>query len=249
MSIQAAATLLKNAHRAVVLTGAGVSTPSGIPDFRTPGSGMWDNADPHVVASMYNFRIKPQLFYNWIRPVAHTLLTAKPNPAHHAIATLEELGIVQAVVTQNIDMLHTRAGSQTVHEVHGTIASGTCLHCYTRYPVTDFVEEFIATGQIPRCPHDDAMIKPDVVLFGEALPRKPFQAAQRATKCADVMIVAGSSLEVAPVSNLPEMALVHGARLIVVNREETYIDRQAAVVLRADVAEALPAIVAHLEAS
>ncbi|MGF1505901.1 MAG: NAD-dependent deacetylase [Anaerolineae bacterium] len=245
--INKAAALIRNARHTVVLTGAGISTPSGIPDFRSPGSGLWSNADPHVVASMFGFRQHPEAFFEWIRPVADVLLKAQPNPAHEALARLERLGHVQAIITQNIDMQHTRAGSQTVHEVHGSMAKGTCCTCYTTYAMTDFVDDFIRTGEIPRCPQDGGMIKPDVVLFGEALPYQQLDAALRAARTCDLMIVAGSSLEVAPVSNMPEVALAHGARLIVVNFEQTYIDHRADVVLHTDVARILPFIVDMVE--
>ena len=118
-AIERTADLLCNARHAIALTGAGVSTPSGIPDFRSPGSGMWEQVDPFEVASIIAFRRQPEVFFNWLRPLARLLQEAQPNPAHVALAQLEAAGIVKAVITQNIDGLHQKAGSQCVLEVHG----------------------------------------------------------------------------------------------------------------------------------
>lgn len=245
-SLEKAALLLRNARYAIALTGAGISTPSGIPDFRSANSGLWESTDPRV-ASILGFRRNPQAFFEWIRPLARLMREADVNPAHLALARLEQRGVLKGVITQNIDMLHTRAGSQTVYEIHGSIRRATCLECYKTYPVEAFLERFIETGEIPRCPEDGGILKPDVILFGEQLPLKVLQAAQRAARECDVMLVAGSSLAVAPASELPLIALAHGAKLIIVNYEATYIDEQAQVVIHDDVAHVLPRLVEVLE--
>lgn len=244
--IEAAASLLREARYAVALTGAGVSTPSGIPDFRSPHSGLWVRDDP-AVASLLGFRRQPERFFEWIRPLAGLMVQAEPNPAHIALARLEALGILRALITQNIDTLHTRAGSQTVHEVHGHMREATCVECFRIYPTSDFVESFVAEGRIPRCPACGGMLKPNVILFGEQLPFRVLQAARRAARRADVMLVAGSSLAVAPASELPLTTLAHGGRLIVVNYEPTFVDSEASVVIHDDVAVVLPRLVALLE--
>src|SRR5262245_24732301 len=128
--IQHAARLIAQAHQMVAMTGAGISTPSGIPDFRSPDSGLWDHTDPLEVASIFAFRHNPQRFYNWVRPLALLLLEARPNPAHYALAALEREGKLKAVITQNIDNLHHKAGSQTVYELHGHLREVTCTKCY-----------------------------------------------------------------------------------------------------------------------
>jgi NAD-dependent deacetylase len=160
---------------------------------------------------------------------------------------MEEMGVIKALITQNIDILHSRAGSKVVHEVHGHLREATCVECFQSYPADIFLMHFIQTGELPRCPGCKGLLKPNVILFGEALPVKALQAAQRAARSCDVMLVAGSSLEVAPASELPRMALAYGAQLIIVNYERTYIDDKATVVIRADVAESLPYLAELLE--
>ena len=237
-----AAELLCGAHYTVALTGAGLSTPSGIPDFRTPGSGMWAQADPIEVASIFAFRRKPEAFYNWIRPLARQVVDAQPNPAHLALAQLEQAGALQAVITQNIDGLHQRAGCRRVFEVHGHLREATCMRCYRIFPTDSFVEQFLSDGGVPLCPACGNVLKPNVILFGEALPALVMHNARQHSRTCDVMLVAGSSLEVVPVADLPWFAHEHGARLIIVNLQPTYMDDQADVTIHADVAVVLPQI-------
>lgn len=247
-SIQKAADLLRNAKYGVALTGAGISTPSGIPDFRSADSGVWNHVDPFEVASLPGFMAKPQAFYDWLKPLATTVLNAKPNPAHIALAQLEQRGRIQCLITQNIDMLHSRAGSQNVLEIHGHLREATCMKCYEVYRSDPFIDEFLNTGAIPHCPSCGGVLKPNVILFGEALPEEVFDAAKEAANRCDVMLVAGSSLEVAPVNDFPIQALRHKASLILVNFDETYVDSRAQVVIRGDVATVLPQIADALEA-
>jgi len=241
-----AARLLAQARHTIVLTGAGVSTPSGIPDFRSPHSGLWASADPLEVASLDGFRRNPAAFYNWIRPLARQMLAAQPNPAHLALADLEARGRLAAVLTQNIDLLHSRAGSRRVLELHGHIREATCLNCGAAQPGEPLLVRFVADGLPPRCPICGGVLKPNVVLFGEDLPAAAFAEAERLARRCDAMLVAGSSLEVWPVNDLPRLARATGARLIIVNAEPTPLDGAADVVIRADVAEALPALAAAL---
>lgn len=242
-----ATALLNGSSYAVALTGAGISTPSGIPDFRSPTSGLWAYTDPMVVASIYGFRLKPEAFFSWIRPLARTVHHAEPNPAHVALAQMEELGVIKTVITQNIDVLHTRAGSKHVLEVHGHMREATCGACFRIWPTEIFLETFIETGAIPRCPECGGILKPNVILFGEQLPMKTLREAEQAARKCDVMLVVGSSLEVAPVADLPLMALEHGAKLILVNYEPTYVDGRASVVIHDDVAFVLPRLLEHME--
>ncbi len=239
--IARAAELFSQSEYAVALTGAGHSTPSGIPDFRSPASGLWDQVDPMAVASIFAFRLHPQDFYDWIRPLARTMLEAQPNPAHYALARLEAAGLLQAVITQNIDSLHQKAGSQRVHEVHGHMREATCIRCSQVVPSDALLEEFLDGDQVPHCACGGVM-KPNVILFGEQLPLDVLTAARQDTTDCDLMVVIGSSLTVEPVSDLPSMALGHGARLIIVNYEPTYLDRRADVLIHADLAEVLPRI-------
>jgi NAD-dependent deacetylase len=243
-SIVRAAEIVRAARSVVALTGAGISVPSGIPDFRSDG-GLWDLDDPMEVASLRGFRAKPQRFYDWFRPLLGRLLDAHPNPAHLALAALERAGVLKALITQNIDGLHQRAGSREVYELHGHLRSATCLECERQVPTGPLLER-VRHGEIPRC-DCRGLFKPDVVLFDELLPRGLFWLAQRAVETCDALIVAGTSLEVAPVGDMPLAALRRGARIIVVNQGETYLDERADIVLHEDVAEALPAIVGQLQ--
>jgi len=243
--IERAAGLFGEARHAVALTGAGISTPSGIPDFRSPASGLWQQVDPMTVASLAGFRRDPQAFYDWLRPLARLSLAAQPNPAHQALAALERVGRLRAVITQNIDGLQQEAGSQRVLELHGHMRSVTCPRCGWRGATAGLLQGWLDSRELPVCPTCSSVVKPDVVLFGESLPIDVLQAAEREAAACDLMLVVGSSLTVTPASLVPEVALGHGARLVIVNREPTHLDRAAEVVLNEDVAEALPAIAAR----
>ena len=245
--IRRAAHLFKESKFGVVFTGAGVSTDSGIPDFRSPESGLWHNVDPMVVASIYGFRKNPAGFYNWVRPLALKTITAQPNPAHLAIADLERMGYIQAVITQNIDMLHSRAGNHHVYELHGHMRQATCIHCFTIYDGESTMRAFLEDNQVPLCPRCGGVIKPNVILFGEQLPIRELQGAQDVTRKSDVMLIVGSSLEVAPASDIPVLASRTGARLIIVNLDPTPADSLADVVIHARASEVLPEIVLQLE--
>lgn len=196
-----------------------------------------------VVASIFAFRLQPQAFYEWIKPLARLMLEASPNPAHHALAELEEKGLLQAVITQNIDGLHQMAGSHRVLELHGHMREATCVRCYKVVPAQPLINQFLEDGQMPLCDQCGGVMKPNVILFGEQLPIAVLNAANREAELCDLMLVAGSSLEVSPAANLPFVAYQHGAKLIIVNYQDTYLDAQAAVVIHADVAKVLPRIV------
>jgi NAD-dependent deacetylase len=237
--IKEAALLLNRSRMTVALTGAGSSTPSGIPDFRSPGCGLWGKFDPVEVATIDAFLSHPAKFFEFMAPMGEMLRNAEPNPAHIALAELEKRGKLKSIITQNIDNLHQRAGSSNVIELHGNAQTAHCTKCRTAFQTESIMES--ATGGVPHC-ECGGVIKPDVVLFGEALPFQAMNQAQRDTLACDVMIVVGSSLTVAPASMLPQAALQSGAHIIVVNLQETYIDSRAHVVLREKVEIALPAI-------
>lgn len=244
--IKNAADLIKNAKYIVAFTGAGISTPSGIPDFRSPESGLWEQEDAMAVASLHGFRQNPQRFYNWVRPLAQLTLQAKPNPAHLSLATLEEHGKLQGIITQNIDMLHHRAGNKNVYELHGHMREATCLQCFHIVPAPPIIEQFLIDGYVPRCACG-GVLKPNVILFGEQLPYKELQGAQDAARKCDLMMIIGSSLEVTPASDLPLLAKRHGAKLLIINLEPTMLDRIADGIIHADAAITLPAILERLE--
>lgn len=242
--IEMAARLIAQAEHVTSVTGAGISTPSGIPDFRSPESGLWASFNPMEVASIFGFRRRPESFFEWVRPQIERLLEATPNPAHTALADLEAMDRMKTVITQNIDGLHQRAGSRHVLEVHGHVREATCIRCYQIEPLKNFLLDFLEDGQIPRCPSCGGILKPNVILYGEQLPISVLNAAWRESRACDVMLVAGTSLEVVPASDLPKAAVAHGAKAIVVNYEPTDLDPLAHVVIHQDVATILPQIAA-----
>ena len=246
-AIQKAASLLRNSHHAVAFTGAGVSTPSGIPDFRSAGSGLWKKSDPMKVASLTSFRHTPQVFFDWLRPLAAQIVQAQPNPAHLALAQMEKAGIIKAVITQNIDGLHQKAGSHNVFELHGSMNTLSCPKCHAVMASMPYLAPFIEDGTLPACPNCGSFLKPDIVLFEEMLPMQTWQAAEEYSKSADVFLVAGSSLEVVPAAGLPYHAVEHYAKLIINNYTPTYLDEQAEVVITINAAEALPRIAQLIE--
>jgi NAD-dependent deacetylase len=241
-----AAELIQSSKFVVVLSGAGISTPSGIPDFRSAGSGLWSRFNPMEVASLSAFRYNPEKVFYWLRPLVQQIILAEPNPAHYAVAKLEQTGYVKTVITQNIDRLHHRAGSLQVLEVHGSFQTMTCISCYKQQDADDYVKPYIEDGEIPRCPDCNNILKPNVVLYEEQLPFETWNQACQAIKSCDLMIVAGSSLEVVPVAGLPMRVVENDAHLIVVNQTDTYIDERADTVLHGDVAEILPQIVSEV---
>jgi len=241
-ALEDAVELFTKAKRVVVLTGAGISTPSGIPDFRSEGTGLWSRDEPMEVASLSTFRTRPEIFFDWFRPLASQIFNALPNAAHLALVELENAGIMQTIITQNIDMLHQKAGSRHVIEMHGTLQTLSCTRCYKKFDSGDFVRRFIDDGTIPLCLNCNGILKPDVILFGEQLPQSALFEAQTAVRRCDLMVVAGSSLEVLPVAGLPMQAVDQGAHLIVINNSPTYINVRADVVIMDDVATILPDI-------
>jgi NAD-dependent deacetylase len=240
--IASAQALLQSARHAVVFSGAGMSTPSGIPDFRSHGSGLWQHSDPMKVASLTTFRLHPQDFWDWKRPLLLSIWDAQPNAAHIALAQMEARGYLKALITQNIDGLHERAGSRCVLPVHGTVDQMTCRRCHKRIPSRDFEAQLRAGREMPRCSVCQTVLKPDIVLFEERLPQDIWETAESHCSQADVILVVGSSLAVWPAASLPELAVENGAKLIIVNLTPTHLDQAAAVHLAADVAVALPAI-------
>jgi NAD-dependent deacetylase len=238
------AELLENARNAVVLTGAGVSVPSGIPDFRTPGTGLWAKVDPMEVAHIESWRRDPQRFWSFYGDRFVSLVDKQPNEAHRALAELERRGLIRAVITQNIDRLHRLAGSGRLIEVHGSIEWSVCLECGDRVSIDRVIE--LLGPAAPECPRCSAPLKPDVVLFGELLPERAMAEAQALALDADLMVCVGSSLEVYPVAGLPAMTRGSGGRLALVTQGPTPYDDDADVKLEGDVVEDLRAVLAAL---
>jgi NAD-dependent deacetylase len=238
---------LIRAHQPVVaLTGAGISVPSGIPDFRTPQTGLWAKVDPMEVAHISVWRRDPARFWSFYGRRFAALDGKRPNGAHRSLAELERRGLLAGVITQNIDGLHAAAGTRDPIEVHGSIASASCLICRARVPLAQTRERLAADPEgIPRC--DCGLpLKPDVVLFGELLPEDAMERAQALAEGAGLMLAVGSSLEVYPVAGLPAETLARGGRLAIVTKGPTPYDREAEVKLSGDVVAELEAVLAAL---
>ena len=221
------AALIRERQPCVVLTGAGISTESGIPDFRSP-SGIWAKYDPMEYATIAAFRRDPVKVWEFYALRFELLTTADPNDGHLALAELERRGLVEAVVTQNIDGLHGRAGSEAVVEVHGSIRSASCLECGERVPLEDVIAA-LEDAPAPPCPRCGAVLKPDVVMFGELLPAAAIDRAVELSQRAGLLLVVGSSLEVYPVAGLPLETLAAGGELAIVNRDATQFHSRASV--------------------
>jgi NAD-dependent deacetylase len=232
VSVELLAELITSRQPTVVLTGAGVSTESGIPDFRSP-TGIWADLDPMDYASLDAFRADPERVWGFYSKRIELLTGAQPNEAHHALAELEHGGYVEAIVTQNIDLLHTRAGSEEVVEVHGSIRTASCPACGASYPL----EESLLP--LPRCAECRAVLKPDVVFFGELLPRAAIDRAYELARSAALMLVVGSALEVYPVADLPLETRRAGGSLAIVNRGPTALDDEAALRIEGSAGEIL----------
>lgn len=237
-----AASLLRSSRSTVVFTGAGISVPSGIPDFRSASTGLWQRFDPMQTASLTAFRKRPEAFYAWLEPLARTILRAEPNPGHVALAELQRAGHVQTVITQNIDRLHQRAGCTDVIELHGNMDRLVCVTCGVDFPARDFIVSWLDQHQLPACSRCHSILKPDIVLYEEVLPQDAWDQAEQVCEQADVILVVGTSLEVMPAASLPLEGFHRGAKLILLNLSSTPMDALAELALAMDAAEGLPAI-------
>jgi NAD-dependent deacetylase len=242
--VAALAQLVRQAGSVVALTGAGISVPSGIPDFRSPGTGIWENVDPMEVAHIDAWRADPARFWSFYGQRFQTLGDKQPNGAHQALVELERRGLLDGVITQNIDMLHRRAGTQSLIEVHGSIATCSCLSCGERVP-SAVVRAQLAESAVPLCACGEPR-KPDVVLFGEFLPEEALERATQLAEGADLLLCIGSSLEVYPVAQLPGVTLRRGGDVAIVTQGPTPYDGRAAARLGGDVEQELQALVAAL---
>jgi NAD-dependent deacetylase len=239
------AELLGRSRRAVALTGAGVSVPSGIPDFRTPETGLWAKVDPMEVAHIGVFEREPERFWSYYRPRFQALGDKEPNRGHEALAELERRGLIEGVITQNIDRLHRAAGSENVIEVHGSIETSSCMACETSFGL-DEVDELFDERGVAICSSCGGAVKPDVVLFGELLPEEAMVRATELAEGADLMLCVGSSLAVHPVAGLPQLTLSRGGSLAIITKGQTPYDGEAELKLEGEVDEELVALVAAL---
>lgn len=244
-AVERLAELIRESRSTVALTGAGISVPSGIPDFRTPETGLWANVDPMEVAHIDVFERDPARFWSYYRPRFQSLGDKRPNAAHKALAELEQMGLLDGVITQNIDRLHGAAGSREVIEVHGSIETSSCRSCAASYGI-DEVETLFDGEGVAICVGCAGPVKPDVVLFGELLPEAAMARAQELAAGAELLVCVGSSLAVYPVAGLPGLTLERGGRLAIITKGPTPYDGQATVKLEGEVDIELSALLATL---
>jgi NAD-dependent deacetylase len=241
------AKLVRGARSVVALTGAGISVPSGIPDFRSPGSGIWDSVDPMRVAHIDAFRSDPVRFWRFYGERFATLGGKEPNAAHRALVAMERAGMLDGVITQNIDMLHRKAGSRKLIEVHGSIARCSCPRCGGSILREEVSLRLLGDPDgVPRCERCRGPLKPQVVLFGETLSPEPLRRAQELCERADLLLCIGSSLEVHPVAGLPLLTRDAGGAVAILTNGSTPLDPLASVRVRGDVVEELQALLGAL---
>ncbi|MFQ6124767.1 MAG: NAD-dependent protein deacylase [Candidatus Heimdallarchaeota archaeon] len=245
--IKTAAYLIVEAKKVVALTGAGISTESGISDFRTPGKGLWAKYDPAIYANYSVFRRDPSLYWQMAKDTRRKVLNAKPNLAHLSLAELEKMGKLESVITQNIDYLHQRAGSSNVIELHGTARTASCMLCAKKYDFPDVMKKLDADEIPPQC-DCGGILKSDTILFGEPMPVKAINRAKQLAEETDLMLVVGSSLEVFPANSLPQITWERdGTHLILVNLSNTPFDYMWDIALYGRAGEILPKIVSHVK--
>ncbi len=243
--VERLAELIRESRCTVALTGAGVSVPSGIPDFRTPETGLWANVDPMEVAHIDVFERDPARFWSYYRPRFQSLGDKRPNAAHEALAELERRGLLEGVVTQNIDRLHRAGGSRNVVEVHGSIETSSCTRCASSFEL-DEVEALFDGDGVAICSNCGGAVKPDVILFGELLSESAMARARDLAERAELMLCVGSSLAVHPAAGLPQLTLEHGGRLAIVTQGPTPYDEDAELKLSGEVDAELAALLAAL---
>ncbi len=228
--------LVLSSSNSVAMTGAGISTESGIPDYRSPGSGLWEKMDQSVV-SLQGFTEDPSRYYDYSLELYPVRKNAKPNPAHYLLAELEGRGHLKGVITQNVDGLHQDAGSDVVCELHGSLRQTVCVDCSTLQPMDEAMERVISGQNPPLCTECGGVLKPNAVFFGEALPRMPWERSVELSRSADLFIAIGSSLLVSPANALPDIAIRGGSKIVVLNSTPTPFDGEAELVVREKIGE------------
>lgn len=224
---------MRTSSNVVVFTGAGMSTESGLPDFRSK-DGMWKNIDPRELASVRAMNVNTKAFYEFYKMRVEALSNAEPHDGHFILADWEKRNRVKHIITQNVDGFHQRAGSKSVSELHGSLRISKCNDCKKEYPAEKLIEK-----DFPRCDNCSGKIRPGVVLFGESLPLDALEAADHESSNSELFIVIGSSLEVSPANYFPVKAKNSGARLAIINLDETKLDDFADIVIRGKTKEVL----------
>jgi NAD-dependent deacetylase len=240
------ADLILEAKSIVVLTGAGMSTESGIADFRSPGTGLWERVDPYEFGNVNSYVANTGKNLNFMLEVGRQIFSSRPNNGHKALTKLQKLGKLKGILTQNIDGLHIRAKSKNVVELHGTALEAICMRCNKIVPITVMINQFL-TGCSPSCEECNGLLKPNAIFFGEPLHSEILKQADDLIIGCDLFIVLGSSLLVYPAAFYPRKALSIGAKLAIINIQETDIDDDAEIVIHRRIGETFPQIVEIVE--
>lgn len=228
--------LVLSSSSTVAFTGAGISTESGIPDYRSPGTGLWEKMDQSIV-SLDGFTKDPSRYYNYSLELYPARKAAKPNPAHYLLVEFENRGILKGIITQNVDGLHQDAGSGEVHELHGSLRQAVCLDCSVLQSMDEAMERVISGQNPPLCMDCGGVLKPNAVFFGEALPIRPWERSVELSRNADLFIAIGSSLLVSPANTLPDIAIRNESKMIVLNNTPTPFDGEAKLLVRDKIGE------------
>lgn len=237
--------LINSCTNVVAMTGAGISTESGIPDYRSPGTGLWEKVDMSVV-SLDGFIEDPTRYYDYSLELYPVRKAAKPNPAHFLLADLEDRGLLNGIITQNVDGLHQDAGSGQVHELHGSLRQAVCLDCSVLQSMDEAMERVVAGQNPPLCMECGGVLKPNAVFFGEALPVTPWERSVELSRGADLFVAIGSSLLVSPANTLPDLAIRAGSKIIVLNNAPTPFDGEAELIVREQIGEFSSAVMKNL---
>ena len=243
LKIKRLADLILDSGDIVALTGAGMSTESGIADFRSPGTGLWEKVSPNEFASIDSYVSNTGKNIQFMLEMGMQIFKSKPNKGHKALTKLQKLGKLKGVLTQNIDGLHKRAKTQSVIELHGTAHEAICMRCQKIYPITDMINQVLKGNYSPSCETCNGLLKPNAIFFGEPLHSKALMAAEEMISDCDLILVLGSSLLVYPVAFYPRKALQSGAKLAIINIQNTDMDPHAEVVIHEKIGDVLPNVV------
>jgi NAD-dependent deacetylase len=235
--------LIHKAQNIVILTGAGMSTESGIADFRSPNTGLWEKVDPYEFGSINSYVANTTKNLKIMIEMGMNIFRAKPNRGHKAITKLQKMGKLKGVITQNIDGLHQKAHTKNIVELHGTANESRCIRCHKVFPITTMINQVMQGNYSPSCEICNGLLKPNAIFFGEPLLSETLISADKMIEDCDLMIVLGSSLLVYPAASYPDKTLSLGAKLVIINIQETHIDRYADVVIHDKIGEIFPIIV------
>lgn len=241
------AQLIIEAKKIVVLSGAGMSTESGIADFRSPGTGLWEKVDPNEFASIHSYVSDTQKNLKFMLEMGMNIFKAKPNNGHRSLTKLQKLGKLQGILTQNIDGLHQKARTKNIIELHGTANEAICMRCKEIYPITTMINQVLKGYYSPSCEVCGGLLKPNAIFFGEPLHSKTLNQADEMISDCDLFIVLGSSLLVYPAAFYPRKAISVGAKIAIINIQSTDMDENAEVVIHERIGDVLPKIVELVE--